>query len=45
MLGRSQLQVMADAESVFHKIKVSLAHNAFLQFLWWPGGDISKPIN
>lgn len=35
---------MADVESMFHQVMVTPAHKDFLRFLWWPGGDVSKPI-
>lgn len=34
--------VMADIKSMFHQVRVSKSHADFLQFLWWPYGDISK---
>ena len=35
---------MADVEKMFYQFKVNKEHRDFLRFLWWPGGDTSKPL-
>ena len=34
----------ADIESMFYQIRVPEEQRSFLRFLWWPGGDLTKPI-
>ena len=36
--------VMADIEGMFHQVKIPEDDVDFLRFLWWPGGDTSKPL-
>lgn len=35
---------MADIEAMFYQVHVHDDHRDFLRFLWWPSGDISKPL-
>ena len=32
-----------DIEKMYHQFKVDKRHQDFLRFLWWEGGDLSKP--
>ena len=35
---------MADIEAMFYQVHVDERDRDFLRFLWWPQGDISKPL-
>lgn len=35
---------MADIEGIFHQVRVPSEDTHFLQFLWWPSGDITEPL-
>lgn len=35
---------MANVESMFYQFRVLKEDSEFLQFLWWPGGDIEKEL-
>ena len=41
---QEQIAFMADIESMFYRVQVQEHHRDFLRFLWWPGGDTSKPL-
>ncbi|KAK2907800.1 hypothetical protein Q8A73_008873 [Channa argus] len=36
--------IVADVEAMFHQVKVSSADADLLRFLWWPDGDVSRPM-
>ncbi|KAK2920518.1 hypothetical protein Q8A73_000003, partial [Channa argus] len=36
--------IVADVEAMFHQVKVSSADADLLSFLWWPDGDVSRPM-
>ena len=39
------MAVVADIESMFHQVRVSLRDRDALRFLWWPGGNTEeKPV-
>ncbi|KAK0140258.1 hypothetical protein N1851_022806 [Merluccius polli] len=33
-----------DGHAMYYKVQVQQNHRDFLRFLWWPEGDISKPL-
>ncbi|XP_069989477.1 uncharacterized protein [Penaeus vannamei] len=37
--------VTADIEEMFYQVKVPLEDRDVFRFLWWPDGDINKPVN
>lgn len=39
-----RVAVMADIEAMFSQIKVPKGDRDLLRFLWWPCGDIEKPV-
>lgn len=41
---QEQIAVMADIEAMFYQVHVVEKDRDFLKFLWWPEGDISKPL-
>ena len=41
---QEQIAVMADIEAMFYQVHVDEKDRDFLRFLWWPEGDISKPL-
>ncbi|KAK0146187.1 hypothetical protein N1851_014504 [Merluccius polli] len=42
---QEQIAVMADIEAMFYQVHVDEKDRDFLRFLWWPEGDISKPLD
>ena len=41
---QEQIAIMADIEAMFYQVHVVEKDRDFLRFLWWPEGDISKPL-
>lgn len=41
---QEQIAVMAVIEAMFYQVHVDEKNRDFLMFLWWPEGDISKPL-
>ncbi|KAJ8412275.1 hypothetical protein AAFF_G00145420 [Aldrovandia affinis] len=41
---QEQIAVMGDIEAMFYQVRVHDNHRDFLRFLWWLGGDTSKPL-
>lgn len=41
---QEQVAMMADIEGMFHQVRVPKNDVDFLRFLWWPNGDVSKPL-
>lgn len=39
-----QIAFMADIEAMFYQVKVPSEQQDFLRFLWWPEGDLSRPL-
>ena len=39
-----RLAMTADVEGMFHQVKVQAEDKDYFRFLWWPGGDTSKPL-
>ncbi|KAL0176346.1 hypothetical protein M9458_028676, partial [Cirrhinus mrigala] len=39
-----RIAVMADIEAMYYQVRVQEHHRDFLRFLWWPQGDVSKPL-
>lgn len=39
-----RIAVMADIEAMYYQVCVQEHHRDFLRFLWWPQGDVSKPL-
>lgn len=35
---------MADIEAIYYQVQVQNNHCDFLQFLWWPQGDVNQPL-
>jgi len=35
---------MADIKKMFYQVKVPEEHQRFLQFLWWPDGNLDKEV-
>ena len=35
---------MADMQAMFYRVRVPAYERDFLQFLWWPGGDLNAKI-
>ncbi|XP_042073472.1 uncharacterized protein LOC121813652 [Haplochromis burtoni] len=38
-----RVALMCDIEKMFHQFKVNTNDRDYLRFLWWKGGDMSKP--
>lgn len=38
------IAIMADIESMLYQVKVPDHDSDLLRFLWWPEGDLNKPI-
>ena len=36
------IAVVSDIEKMFHQVRVDPVDRSFLQFLWWPNGDLSR---
>ena len=36
------IAVVSDIEKMFHQVRWDTADRSFLQFLWWPNGDLSR---
>ncbi|KAL2102335.1 hypothetical protein ACEWY4_001503 [Coilia grayii] len=36
--------MMADIEGMFHQVRIPENDVDFLRFLWWPDGDVNKPL-
>lgn len=36
--------VMADIQAMYHQVKVTKQDVDFLRFLWWPTGELTKPL-
>ena len=41
---KERVPFMADIEKMFYQVKVPESQRDLLRFLWWPGGDTSKPL-
>ena len=41
---QESIAFMGDIEAMFHQVRVPEEHRKYLKFLWWPNGDISKPL-
>ncbi|KAJ8349111.1 hypothetical protein SKAU_G00277000 [Synaphobranchus kaupii] len=41
---QERIAIMADIEAMYYQVKVHEDHRDFLRFLWWPGGDTTKPL-
>ena len=41
---QERFAVMADIEAMYYQVQVQQNHRDFLRFLWWPEGDISRPL-
>ena len=39
---QEQTAFMSDIEAMFYQVQVSLSDRDYLQFLWWPDGDLDK---
>ena len=37
--------VVADVEAMYHRVLVYPEDQRFLRFLWWDGGDLTKPLS
>jgi hypothetical protein len=35
---------MADIEAMFYQVNVPMNQRDFLRFVWWPDGDLTKPM-
>ena len=41
---QEQIAIMADIEAMYYQVRVHEEHRDFLRFLWWPQGDVTKPL-
>ena len=41
---REKIALVADIESMYHQVYVTPCDRDVLRFLWWEGGDTSKPV-
>lgn len=41
---QDKIALVADIEAMFHQVKVSDDDCEALRFLWWPGGNLDKPV-
>ena len=41
---KEHIAFMADIEAMFHQIRVPDEQHDLLRFLWWPDGDLQKPL-
>ncbi|KAJ8385750.1 hypothetical protein AAFF_G00182680 [Aldrovandia affinis] len=41
---QERIAIMADIEVMYYQVQVHEDHRDFLRFLWWPGGDTTKPL-
>ncbi|KAJ8398398.1 hypothetical protein AAFF_G00426530 [Aldrovandia affinis] len=41
---QGRIAIMADIEAMYYQVQVREDHRDFLRFLWWPGGDTTKPL-
>lgn len=41
---QEQFAIMADIEGMFHQVRVYEDDSNLLRFLWWPNGDVNKPL-
>lgn len=41
---QEEIAIMADIEAMYYQVRVHEEHRDFLSFLWWPQGDVTKPL-
>ena len=42
---QENVAVVADVEAMHHRVLVYPEDQKFLRFLWWDGGDLTKPLS
>ena len=41
---RGPFAIMGDVEKMFYQVRVPAGDRSLLRFLWWPDGDLSRPL-
>lgn len=39
------MAILGDVESMFYQVRVPETQRNYLRYLWWPNGDVSKPLS
>ena len=41
---QEQVAFIGDIKAMFHQVQVEAKYHNYLRFLWWPDGDLEKPL-